>query len=138
MAAVHEQVVLFWLSPFPTDGKEAYQQTLRAFFDNLESASVTPINPQVRVIDSTGLAWGHAQFAVKPKGGLVATSYAPLSLQLHPRGGTMAGDLSPRLATPAKLTFALSDGSAAALLAFFSQGPAGALLVTAPLGVRTW
>jgi ketosteroid isomerase-like protein len=75
VASVHEQAVLFWLSPFPADGKEAFRQTLRAFFDNLESVTVTPINPQFRVIDSSGLAWGHAQFAVKPRDGLVATSY---------------------------------------------------------------
>jgi ketosteroid isomerase-like protein len=85
--SVHEQAVLFWLSPFPADGKEAYQQTLRAFFDNLESATVTPINPQFRVIDSTGLAWGHAQFAIKPRGGLVATSYARYLFSFTRAGG---------------------------------------------------
>ena len=87
VASVHEQAVLFWLSPFPIDGKEAYQQTLRAFFDNLESVTVTPINPQFRVIDSTGLAWGHAQFAVKPRGGLVATSYGRYLFSFTRAGG---------------------------------------------------
>jgi uncharacterized protein (TIGR02246 family) len=87
VASVHEQAVLFWLSPFPTDGKEAYRQTLRAFFDNLESVTVTPISPQFRVIDSTGLAWGHAQFAVKPRGGLVATSYARYLFSFTRAGG---------------------------------------------------
>ena len=87
VALVHEQAVLFWLSPFPADGKEAYQQTLQAFFDNLESATVTPINPQFRVIGPTGLAWGHAQFAVKPKGGLVATSYARYLFSFTRAGG---------------------------------------------------
>jgi ketosteroid isomerase-like protein len=87
VGAVHEQAVLFWLSPFPADGKGAYRQTLRAFFDNLESATVTPINPQFRVLDSTGLAWGHAQLAVKPKGGVGATSYGRYLFSFTRAGG---------------------------------------------------
>jgi uncharacterized protein (TIGR02246 family) len=87
VGAVHEQAVLFWLSPFPADGREAYRQALRAFFENLESATVTPVNPHFRVLGASGLAWGHAQFAVKPRGGVMATSYGRYLFSFTRAGG---------------------------------------------------
>jgi len=67
--------------------ERGYRQTLRAFFDILESVTVTLINSLFRVLGSTGLAWCPTQFAVKPKSGLVAMSYS-----CYPFSFTRAGE----------------------------------------------
>src|SRR5262244_2024801 len=52
----HEQIVAFPpFSPFPVDGKAAVRQLAEANFANVESGSLMPINPQCRVIGTTGL-----------------------------------------------------------------------------------
>jgi len=42
---------------------------------NTESTSFTPLNPQYRVIDSTGLVWGHTALSLKPKDGPSTTIF---------------------------------------------------------------
>ena len=66
----HDQIVAFPpFSPFPVDGKAALRQIAEANFANAESFSLTPINPQCRVIGDTGIVWGHIAVALKPKDG---------------------------------------------------------------------
>ena len=66
----HEQIVAFPpFSPFPVDGKATLRQAAEANFANIESGALIPINPQYRVIGTTGLAWGHASLSLKPKDG---------------------------------------------------------------------
>ena len=63
-------------SPFPIDGKATLRQLAEANFANSESVSFTPINPQCRVIGSTGIVWGHTALSVKPKDGPLTTTFA--------------------------------------------------------------
>ena len=66
----HEQIVAFPpFSPFPIDGKAALRPLAEANFANAESFTLTPINPQCRVIGNTGIVWGHMSVALKPKDG---------------------------------------------------------------------
>ena len=68
----HEQIVAFPpFSPFPIDGKATLRQLVEANFANAESVSATPINPQCRVIGTTGIVWGHLALTIKPKDGPV-------------------------------------------------------------------
>ncbi len=73
----HEQIVAFPpFSPFPIDGKAALRQLAEANFANAESVSFVPINPQCRVIGSTGIVWGHTALSIKPKDGPLTTTFA--------------------------------------------------------------
>jgi ketosteroid isomerase-like protein len=66
----HDQIVAFPpFSPFAVEGKATLRQMAEANLANVESANLTPINPQCRVIGTTGLAWGHAALTLKPKDG---------------------------------------------------------------------
>ncbi|MBI1869363.1 nuclear transport factor 2 family protein, partial [Candidatus Gottesmanbacteria bacterium] len=72
----HEQIVAFPpFSPFPVDGKATLRQAAEANFANIESGSLIPINPQCRVIGTTGVAWGHASLSLKPKDGPMRTAF---------------------------------------------------------------
>jgi ketosteroid isomerase-like protein len=76
MALAHDQSVTFGASsPFPTDGKAAQRQAVQNNVNNRESQTFTPINPQFRVIGTTGIAWGNASIAIKPKGGPLDTNW---------------------------------------------------------------
>jgi uncharacterized protein (TIGR02246 family) len=76
MALAHDQGVTFGAaSPFPTDGKAAQRQALQGIVSSRESQTFTPINPQFRVIGTTGIVWGHGSIAIKPKGGPLDTNY---------------------------------------------------------------
>jgi ketosteroid isomerase-like protein len=73
----HEQIVAFPpFSPFPVDGKATLQPLAEANFANAESLSLTPINPQCRVVGNTGIVWGHMSLAVKPKDGPLSATFA--------------------------------------------------------------
>jgi ketosteroid isomerase-like protein len=66
----HEQIVAFPASsPFPVDGKATLRQAAEANLGNVESLTATPINPQCRVIGTTGIVWGHLAVTIKPKDG---------------------------------------------------------------------
>jgi ketosteroid isomerase-like protein len=76
MALEHDQGVRIGAtSPFPVDGKAAQRQGLQHVINNRESQTFTPINPQFRVIGTTGIAWGNASLAIKPKDGPLETHY---------------------------------------------------------------
>ncbi len=73
----HEQIVAFPpFSPFAVEGKSSLVPLAEANFANAESLSLTPINPQCRVIGSTGIVWGHMSLAVKPKDGPLSATFA--------------------------------------------------------------
>ena len=75
----HDQIVAFGpVSPFPTDGKAARRQVFQSLFNNSESFTATPINPQYRVIGTTGIVWGHFMTAVKQKDGPMQTTFGRL------------------------------------------------------------
>ena len=75
MALHHDQVVVFVAdAPFPVVGKEALQQGTQTFFAN-ESITLTPINPQYRIIGTTGIVWAHDMVAIKPKDGPMQTYF---------------------------------------------------------------
>jgi len=68
MGNQHEHVVaLNPASPTPVDGKSARRQSYQTLFATTESVTVTPKNPQFRVIDNTGLVWGEYTIAAKSK-----------------------------------------------------------------------
>ncbi len=76
VASAHDAVVFFNpISPFPLVGKAANQQGTQTLFDNNESISITPINPQFNVIGNTGIVWGHLATAFKPKNGPMDISF---------------------------------------------------------------
>ena len=76
MALAHDQSVVFGAaSPFPTDGKAAQRQIIQSVVNSRESQTFTPINPQFRVIGTTGIAWGNGSIVIKPKGGPLETHY---------------------------------------------------------------
>ena len=76
LATVHDQEVSFGPdAPFARDGKAALRQGLQTLLANHESITRTPINPQFRVIDTTGLAWGYVAANFKPKDGPLHTTF---------------------------------------------------------------
>jgi ketosteroid isomerase-like protein len=73
----HEQIVAFPpTSPFAVEGKATLRQMAEANFATAESVTFSPINPQCRVIGSTGIVWGHTALTRKPKDGPVSTMFA--------------------------------------------------------------
>ena len=73
----HEQIVAFPpTSPFPVEGKATLRPMAEANFAQAESVTFSPINPQCRVIGSTGIVWGHTALTRKPKDGPLATLFA--------------------------------------------------------------
>ena len=68
LAPVTDTVILFGIfSPFPIQGKEGYRQAVQEYFDNYEQAVLTPIEPEFRIIGTTGVAWGNFRLATKQK-----------------------------------------------------------------------
>lgn len=68
MSNQHDHVVaLNPASPTPVDGKTARRQAYQTLFTTTESVTVTPKNPQFRVINNTGIVWGEYTIAAKPK-----------------------------------------------------------------------
>src|SRR5688572_14337717 len=60
LAPVADSVILFGIfSPFPIQGKEGYRQAVQEYFYNYEQAVLTPIDPEFRIIGTTGVAWGN-------------------------------------------------------------------------------
>ncbi len=79
LAMVHDQQVFFGPdAPFAQDGKTAARQGLQTLLANHESIVRTPINPQFRVIGTTGLVWGHVAVNFKPKDGPLHTQFTRL------------------------------------------------------------
>jgi ketosteroid isomerase-like protein len=73
----HEQMVAFPpFSPFAVEGKETLRKAAEANFANAESVTFSPINPQCRVIGTTGLVWGHTALTIKPKDGPLSSLFA--------------------------------------------------------------
>jgi ketosteroid isomerase-like protein len=73
----HEQIVAFPpFSPFAVEGKSTLRQMAEANFAQNESVTFSPINPQCRVIGSTGIVWGHTALTRKPKDGPLTTLFA--------------------------------------------------------------
>jgi ketosteroid isomerase-like protein len=54
-------------SPTASDGKAARRQGYQARFAAPEQVTVTPKNPQFRVIENTGLVWGEYTITTTPK-----------------------------------------------------------------------
>jgi ketosteroid isomerase-like protein len=76
----HEQIVAFPpLSPFPVEGKSTLRQMAEANFAQNETVTFSPINPQCRVIGTTGIVWGHTALTRKPKDGPLTTLFARFS-----------------------------------------------------------
>jgi len=70
LAPVHDKMVLFGIfSPFPIEGKEGFQQAVQEYFDDYERAIFRPIDPEFKIIGTTGVAWGNFRIAVKLKNG---------------------------------------------------------------------
>ena len=70
IATVYDGVAGFLIaSPFPVDGQEVIRQSLQTMLANTESNTFTPINPQFRVIGTTGVVWSHHVVVRKPKDG---------------------------------------------------------------------
>ncbi len=76
MAFYHDQAVAFGPdAPFPAAGKAALRQIFQTLFSTNESITARPMNPQYRVIGSSGIVIGNGMAAVKPKDGPLQTSF---------------------------------------------------------------
>ncbi len=79
----HEQITTFQPnSPFPLDGPAMQRRVFQSLFDNAESIIAIPINPQFRVVGDIGMVWGHFTLMIKPKDGLLQTSFVRSTLYL--------------------------------------------------------
>jgi ketosteroid isomerase-like protein len=68
LAPVADNVILFGIfSPFPIEGKEGYRQAVQEYFDDYEQAVLTPIEPEFRIIGTTGVAWGNFRLGTRQK-----------------------------------------------------------------------
>jgi ketosteroid isomerase-like protein len=84
----HDQIVAFGpFQPFPVDGKATLRPLAEANFANAESFTLTPINPQCRVIGNTGIVWGHIAVALKPKDGPMRAMYNRFTFVFAKVGG---------------------------------------------------
>jgi ketosteroid isomerase-like protein len=73
----HDEVVFFSPhAPFAVEGKVALLQAMQTLLSQNEYINWKIINPQFRVLDATGVTWGHYAFTVKPKDGPVRTEFA--------------------------------------------------------------
>ena len=85
---VHDQSVIFNPStPFAVDGKAAYQPATLSIWAVTESVAFTPVNPQYRVIGTTGMAWGHYAISIKLKDGPMETSFGRYTVIFAKSGG---------------------------------------------------
>ena len=67
---VHDEAIYFGpASLFPLEGKAARQQLFQRASTNNESVTITPMNPQFRIIGTTGIVWMHLALMRKPKDG---------------------------------------------------------------------
>ena len=70
------QVVVFGLDgPYPVAGKATLRPILERLFNNSESYTARAMNPQFRVIGSSGIVIGNGMATVKPKDGPLVTSF---------------------------------------------------------------
>ena len=70
LAPVDTKVVLFGIfSPFPIEGKDGYRQAIQEYFQDFEQSVLTPIDPEFRVIGTTGVAWGNFRLTTRVKNG---------------------------------------------------------------------
>jgi ketosteroid isomerase-like protein len=75
LAPVYDRMVLFGIfSPFPIEGKNGFRQAVQEYFDDYEHAILTPIDPEFRIIGTTGVAWGNFRLATRLKSGASAYS----------------------------------------------------------------
>lgn len=79
LATLHpDEVSMFAWEAFPVDYKGKREERRRAvenFFANIEFLRITSINKGYRVIDTTGLVWGHVKIEMKPKDGPLQIRY---------------------------------------------------------------
>ena len=84
----HEQVAVFNPGvPFAIEGKAAYEQAMRGSWAATESSTFKPINPQFRVVGSTGVAWGHYAMTIKPKDGAMRSAFGRYTIIFAKSGG---------------------------------------------------
>ena len=87
-AVMHGQAAVYNPGmPFAIDGKAAYEQAMRRGWDAVDSSIFKPINPQFRVIGSTGIAWGHYALAMKPKDGPMENNFGRYTIVCVKSGG---------------------------------------------------
>lgn len=68
MSNQHEQVIAVNpASPTASDGKAVRRQGYQTRFAAPEQVTVTPKNPQFRVIENTGIVWGEYSITTTPK-----------------------------------------------------------------------
>jgi ketosteroid isomerase-like protein len=79
LATLHpEEVSMFATEAFPVDYKgqpEKRRRAVEGFFANLEQLRITSINKHYRVVDTTGLVWGHVKIETKLKDGPLQIRY---------------------------------------------------------------
>ena len=70
LSLVDNDVVLFGIfSPFPITGKDGYQRAVQEYFDAHVHAVLATIDPEYRIMGTTGVAWGNFRLATQLKNG---------------------------------------------------------------------
>lgn len=73
----HENIVACPIyAPSAVEGKSTLRRLAEENFDQFESVAFSPIDPQCRVIGSTGIVWGQTALSRKPKEAPPTTIYA--------------------------------------------------------------
>ena len=76
-----DNIVLYGLySPFPIEGKDAFEQAVKEYFDGHDSATLRLVYPQYLVAGGTGVAWGHYELTTTPTGGTQELSHGQYML----------------------------------------------------------
>ena len=77
LASFHHEAVIYGVSTvdaidYATMDKVQRRERWQAQFESGNSYTVTLLDPQYRIIDDTGIVWGHSRVDIKPKeiGGL--------------------------------------------------------------------
>ncbi len=75
-ASFHDECVSFMpTSPFVMNGNVQNKQSMKRYWNSVETATFRTLNPQYRVIGTTGVIWGHYALPAKPKDGAAQTSF---------------------------------------------------------------
>ncbi len=92
LASRHDELVRYGSDAvFPADSKGRSKADRRQgwedFFADRERLSITLINPQYRVVGTTGIVWGHGTSVAKPKDGPQETRTARFLVTWVKSGG---------------------------------------------------
>ena len=77
----HDDSISFMpTAPFVINGNAMSKETMKRYWNGVETAIFRPLNARYRVIGSTGIVWGHYALPAKPKDGARHISYGRFTI----------------------------------------------------------